>query len=129
MTLPPYAALIGATLEHDEGGAPVLVMPFGDDVLGRPGFLHGGAIAGLMEVAAIAGLHHALTATGDGGARVDPITTTVDFLRGGRDGPTRAAGVVTRLGRRIANVEASAWQDDRARPIAAARMTYLIGRD
>ena len=28
-------------------------MPFGDKVLGRPGFLHGGAIAGLLEFAAI----------------------------------------------------------------------------
>ncbi len=132
MTLPPYAELLGATLEHDADGAPVLVMPFGDDVLGRPGFLHGGAIAGLMELAAIAGLTHALAAEGGAngsGGRIKPITVTVDFMRGGRDKATRAAGIVTRLGGRIANVEAVAWQDDRARPIAGARMNYLIVRD
>ncbi|HEU0043867.1 MAG TPA: PaaI family thioesterase, partial [Sphingomonas sp.] len=36
--------------------------------------------------------------------------------------------IVTRLGTRIANVEAVAWQDDRAKPIASARMNYLIVR-
>lgn len=124
--LPPYAALLGATLEWGGDGAPLLVMPFGDAVVGRPGFLQGGAISGLMELAAIAGLRHALAA--EGGGRVKPINVTVDFLRGGRDRPTRAIGVVTRLGGRVANVEATAWQEDPARPIAKARMNYLIVR-
>jgi len=52
----------------------------------------------------------------------------VDFMRGGREKPTRAQGTITRLGNRVANVEATAWQDDRTRPIAAARMNYLIAR-
>ena len=123
--LPPYARLLGASLEWVEG-LPELVMPFGEDVLGRPGFLHGGAIAGLMEVAAIAALRHALAE--EGGGRIKPVNVTVDFMRGGRDRVTRAAGIVTRLGTRVANVEATAWQEDRARPIAAARMNYLIAR-
>ena len=127
MTLPPYAELLGATLEFGDDGAPLIVMPFGEDVVGRPGFLQGGAISGLLEVAAIAALRHALAE--EGGARVKPINVTVDFMRGGRDHVTRAAGTITRLGTRVANVEAVAWQDDRARPIAAARMNYLIERD
>ncbi|MCP4029370.1 MAG: PaaI family thioesterase, partial [Sphingomonas sp.] len=32
------------------------------------------------------------------------------------------------LGGRVANVEATAWQDDADKPIAAARMNYLIVR-
>jgi len=127
VTLPPYAELLGATLEFGDDGAPLIVMPFGEDVVGRPGFLQGGAISGLLEVAAIAALRHALAE--EGGARVKPINVTVDFMRGGRDHVTRAAGTITRLGTRVANVEAVAWQDDRARPIAAARMNYLIERD
>lgn len=126
--LPPYAALLGVTVEEGETGhgAPVLLMPFADDVLGRPGFLHGGAIAGLLEMAAIAALRRALDA--EGGGRLKPVNVTVDFMRGGRDHPTRAAGIVTRLGTRVANVRAEAWQEDRARPIAAARMNYLLER-
>ncbi|TCP34252.1 PaaI family thioesterase [Sphingomonas sp. BK235] len=129
MKLPPYAELLGAALEFDAAGAPVIVMPFGEDVVGRPGFLQGGAISGLLEVAAIAALRHALAGEEGGGGRVKPINVTVDFMRGGRDHVTRAAGTITRLGTRVANVEAVAWQDDRARPIAAARMNYLIERD
>jgi uncharacterized protein (TIGR00369 family) len=124
--LPPYAQLLGLTAERDGDGAPVLVMPFGVDVLGRPGFLHGGAISGLMEMAAIVALYDALA--GEGGGEVKPVNVTVDFMRGGRDKPSRSRGIVTRLGTRVANVEATAWQDDPAKPIAAARMNYLIVR-
>ena len=127
MKLPPYAALLGAELEYAADGTPVMRMPFGEDVLGRPGFLQGGAISGLLEVAAIAALRHALES--EGGGRIKPINVTVDFMRGGRDRDTLAAGIITRLGNRVANVEAVAWQDDRARPIASARMNYLIERD
>ncbi|MBB4618043.1 PaaI family thioesterase [Sphingomonas abaci] len=126
MTPPPYAALLGIAIEAEGDGPPVLLLPFGEPVLGRPGFVHGGAIAGLLEMAAIAALDQALQA--EGGGRIKPITVTVDYMRGGRERPTRGVGTVTRLGTRIANVEAVAWQDDRARPIAAARLNYLIER-
>lgn len=125
--LPPYAELLGLVIEADEDGQPMLMMPYHDDVTGRPGFLHGGAIGGLLEMAAIVALRHALAAE-DSAARIKPINVTVDFMRGGREKETRAIGIVTRLGNRVANVEAHAWQDDRTRPIASARMNYLIAR-
>lgn len=125
--LPPYAELLGLSEEPGGDGSPVLVMPFADPVLGRPGFLHGGAIAGLLEMAAIVALRHALAV--DGGGRIKPVNVSLDYMRGGRDKATRAIGVVTRLGSRVANVEASAWQDAPDKPIARARMTYLIVRD
>ena len=124
--LPPYAEVLGLSIDPDDRDGCRLIMPFGDDVLGRPGFLHGGAISGLMEMAAIVALTHALEA--EGGGRIKPINVTVDFMRGGRDKPTYGRGIVTRLGTRVANVEATAWQDDPDRPIAAARMNYLIVR-
>ncbi|MGR6328513.1 PaaI family thioesterase [Sphingomonas sp. XXL09] len=127
MTLPPYARLLGVTVETKADAAPLIVMPFGDDVLGRPGFLHGGAIAGLLEIAAIAALRHALAV--EGGGRIKPIGVTVDYMRGGRDKPTFAQGIVSRLGTRIANVDATAWQDDPAKPIARARMNFLRMRE
>ena len=127
MKLPPYAELLNLTLlDAPADEAPVLVMPFSSDVMGRPGFLHGGAISGLMEVAAIAALRRALEA--EGGGRIKPISVTVDFMRGGRDKDTHAIGIITRLGTRVANVDAIAWQDDQTKPIARARMNYLIVR-
>jgi uncharacterized protein (TIGR00369 family) len=123
--LPPYAETLGITVA--EGDDPtLLLMPSADSLLGRPGWLHGGAIGGLLEMAAIVALRSALAE--DGGGQIKPINVTVDYMRGGREKVTHARGVVTRLGGRVANVEASAWQDDPAKPIAAARMNYLIVR-
>lgn len=120
-----YAALIGAVPDHD-GEGPVLAMPFAEQVVGRPGFLHGGAIGGLLELAALATLREALA---DQPGRVALVTMTVDYRRGGRERTTRAAARVTRLGRRVAAIEASAWQEARDRPIATARLTFAIERD
>lgn len=125
--LPPYAQALGLTVDGLDDGAPVLLMPFDDKVVGRPGFLHGGAIGGLLEMAAISALRRAF-ADADR-PRIKPINITVDYMRGGRDHDTRAVGKVTRLGARIANVEAVAWQEDREKPIAAARMNMLLVRD
>lgn len=125
MDLPPYARLLN--IRRDTTVEPVrLVMPFADDVTGRPGFLHGGAIAGLLELTAIATLHAAL---GEEPVEMKPITVTVDFMRGGTPRDTYCEAVIERLGRRMANVEAFAWQSDRATPIAAARVNFLLERE
>ncbi|WNO53911.1 PaaI family thioesterase [Stakelama saccharophila] len=127
MKLPPYADLLNLSVAAEPAGeGPILAMPFDADIVGRPGFLHGGAIGGLLEMAAIVALHAAL---GDEDARVKPVNVTIDFMRGGRDKPTRAQGIVRRLGTRVANVDAIAWQDAREKPIAGARMNYLIARN
>lgn len=123
--LPPYAELLGLTTTLDDGEL-LWVMPFAENVIGRPGFLHGGAIAGLLEFAAFGALRMALGDEAEVEAK--PINLTVDFMRGGTDHDTFAAAIVTRLGGRVANVEAHAWQDDRAKPIASARMNVLLKR-
>ncbi|WP_310467305.1 PaaI family thioesterase [Sphingomonas sp.] len=122
--LPPYADLLKLRIEDGADG-PHYVMPFHDDVVGRPGYLHGGAIAGLLEVAAFGTLSRAL---GDDRVAMKPINVTVDYMRGGTNRDTIAVATVARLGTRIANVEVTAWQTDRAAPIAAARINFLLGR-
>ena len=124
--LPPYARLLDLRIVSKDVG-DVVVMPFGNDVLGRPGFLHGGAIAGLLEFAAFTALAKAL---GEDGATMKPVTITVDYMRGGAEalGDTFASAAIERLGKRIANIEALAWQQDRTKPIAAARINFLLER-
>ena len=122
--LPPYAQLLKLRIEERDG-APLFVMPFHDDVVGRPGFLHGGAIAGLLEFAAFTALDRAL---GDGQVTKKPVTVTVDYMRGGTPQDTYAEAVIERLGNRIANVEAFAWQGERDKPIASARINFLLER-
>ena len=123
-TLPPYAELLKLRTEG-EAGELRFVMPFHDDVVGRPGYLHGGAIAGLLEFAAFTALARAI---GDEAATMKPVTVTVDYMRGGTPGDTFAAATLGRLGKRMANVEAFAWQADRSKPIASARINFLLER-
>ena len=121
--LPPYAQLLQLRTEERDGTLR-FVMPFHDDVVGRPGFLHGGAIAGLLEFAAFTALSRAI---GDEVVK-KPITVTVDYLRGGTPQDTFAEAVIERLGKRMANVEAFAWQGEPGRPIASARINFLLDR-
>jgi len=125
--LPPYAMALDMEVVDAIDGAPVIAMPYADKVQGRPGFLHGGAISGLLEMAAVAAIHQALRANGNDSA-IKQVNVTIDFMRGGLGQVTYAVGEVLRLGRTMANVEARAWQDDKAKPIAMGTMHYLIRR-
>lgn len=123
--LPPYARLLQLRIDRQPDGRPLLLMPFHDDVIGRPGYLHGGAIAGLLEFAAFTTLIHEL---GDDSVRMKPVTVTVDYMRPGLERETLASAVISRLGATIANVEAFAWQERREQPIASARLNFLLER-
>jgi len=124
--LPPYARYLGISTRRSEEGTLEFVMPFGDVVLGRPGYVHGGALAGLLEFAAFGALYDAL---GTGAAvTIKPINVTVQYMRGAARHDTIASAAITRLGKRIANVEAHAWQLDRAKPVAAAQLNVLLRR-
>ncbi len=122
--IPPYAELLKLRFEEADG-ASRLTMPFHDDVTGRPGFLHGGAIAGLLEFAAFTSLARAI---GDDSVVMKPVTVTVDYMRPGVQRDTYAAAIIERLGTTMANVEAFAWQERRDQPIASARLNFLLER-
>src|SRR5688500_19007143 len=110
--LPPYAQFLGISRRRSDEGELMFVMPFGDVVLGRPGFLHGGAIAGLLEFAAIGAIYEALGSRE--GVTVKPINVTVNFMRGGTHHDTFAAATVKRHGTRVDNVEATHSHKGRA---------------
>ena len=122
--LPPYAQLLQLRIDESDGDCR-FVMPFREGVVGRPGYLHGGAIAGLLEFAAFTRLARSLD---DSTVAMKPITITVDYMRGGTDRDTFATAKIQRLGSRIANVEATAWQTERSSPIATARLNFLLER-
>jgi acyl-coenzyme A thioesterase PaaI-like protein len=120
---PPYGQLLQLRTETREDGSLLFVMPFHDDVVGRPGYLHGGAIAGLLEFAAYGELARAVEGRN---VTPKPISVTIDYLLGGKNRDTFAAATIERLGARIANVEAFAWQKDRSTPIASCRINFLL---
>ena len=118
----PYARTMGFTGSRSDG--LVVTMPPGDGVMGRPGVLHGGAIAGLLDFTAWVTLFDAL----EDGATIKPISISTDFMRGGKPQPTHARATIVRLGRRIANVSVMGWQEDEKKPIATANLKFLIER-
>ncbi|MDB5700795.1 MAG: PaaI family thioesterase [Sphingomonadales bacterium] len=126
----PYAKTLGAEWVRDVANTiadrKVLHMPFGDHLLGRPSFLHGGAITGMVELAAWFTLSDALA--DEPAAAFKPISVSIDFLRGGKMVETRATAKIIRLGRRLAILEARGWQEDEASPIVRGDLKFLITR-
>lgn len=120
LTLPPYARMLGLGVDGN-----IVTMPYGAHLLGAPQRLHGGTVAGLMEIAA----NYAVRAALDGEpATLKPVNVTVNYLRGGKPIDAYAEATIVRLGRRVASVRVEAWQEDRSKLIADARMNILIRR-
>lgn len=123
--LPPYAQAMGMRFAGHEKGSPVITMDFAARAMGRPGFFHGGAISGVLEMAGFIALSAELERQ-EIAARIRPINISVEFLRGGIAEPIFAAGQVLRAGRRVANVQVEAWQSDRAKPVASCWMNFQL---
>lgn len=124
---PPFAAKMGFRYQATEEGV-MLVMPFRPEIIGAPGRLHGGSIAALLEFAGlVATVDEATRTYGMPESLPRPINVTVEYLREGQpDEDTFAIAKVTRLGRRVANIRAEAWQSSRDRLIATADMNMVM---
>jgi acyl-coenzyme A thioesterase PaaI-like protein len=112
-------------VDHAERGVPVLALDFAERVMGRPGFVQGGALSGLLEIAAIVAVQTELARRGDV-PQLKPVNVTIDFMRNAEAQRTFAVGRVIRAGRRLVNVTAEAWQADRERVIASAWMNVML---
>jgi uncharacterized protein (TIGR00369 family) len=123
--LPPYARAMGMEFAGIDEGSPVIAMDYAERALGRPGFLHGGAMSGVLEIAGFAALAAELERQGSP-ARIKPINISIEFLRGGNPERIYARGEVVRAGRRVANVRVEAWQADRSRPVASCWMNFQL---
>lgn len=124
--LPPYARMLGIRIVETDDDSLLVSLPPSERLEGRPDFLHGGVISGLLEIACYQALFREL---GDGERpKVKPIDVSVDFLRGGAMIETFARARIVRIGQRVANATAEAWQDDREKLIATARMHLLLDR-
>ena len=119
----PYANFLGIEITA-RGEELTFVLPQRDTNLGNPTLpaLHGGAVAGFMEQAAIIFL---LLEMGE--PRVPKtIDFTIDYLRAGLPRDAYARARVNRSGRRYASVHVEGWQDNRARPFAQATGHFLM---
>lgn len=128
----PYAQTLGIEQRMIDGEF-TLVMPFSQDNVGNPILpaLHGGAIGGFMEMAAICQLiiDRAASVHDTAAELPKPIGISIDYLRRGKPEATYARAVVFKAGKRVSNVRVEAWQDDRDKPIAALHGNFLTAAD
>jgi acyl-coenzyme A thioesterase PaaI-like protein len=123
LELIPYARLIGVECSR-VGDELLFRLPANKDNIGNPLLpaIHGGVIAGFMELSAAL---HLLIFTGS--PEVPKIIDfSLDYLRAGHFRDTWARCQVARQGRRVANVAITAWQSTEAEPIATARAHFKI---
>ncbi|MBZ9785464.1 PaaI family thioesterase [Pseudomonas sp. REP124] len=123
LQLIPYATLIG--LECSRVGDELLFrLPANKDNIGNPLLpaIHGGVIAGFMELAAA--LHLLITTGSPGVPKI--IDFSLDYLRAGQFRDTWARCQVCRQGRRVGNVAITAWQSTEGEPIATARAHFKL---
>jgi uncharacterized domain 1 len=122
----PYARFLNLKTQVN-GDEVTVVMPFDDKLVGNPMLpaLHGGSTAALLEMAAMAQV--ALLFPGPRLPR--PINVTVAYLRTGRPTDVFARARISRAGRRVAHVQAEAWQDARDQPIASLTANFLLDHD
>ncbi len=119
----PYARFLNLQTRVS-GDELTVVMPFEDRLIGNPMLpaLHGGSTAALLEMTAMAQVALAFP-----GARLPrPINVTVAYLRTGRPADVFARARINRAGRRVAHVEAQAWQEARDQPIASLTAHFLL---
>ena len=98
-------------------------MPPSRSLIGNPTLpaIHGGAIAGFMESAAM--MHLLMKTTGENIPKV--IDLNIDYIRAGLLKDTYAQCKIKRFGSKLIFMEVQAWQDDETRPIAKARLQVL----
>ncbi len=120
----PYARLLGVQMQVTGNEELLFVLPFKPENIGndRLPALHGGVIGGFMETAAL--LH--LLWIRESAEIPRTVDFSVDYLRSGKADTLYAQCSITKQGKRVANVQMTAWQEDRNKPVAVARSHFLL---
>ena len=125
----PLSGPLGDWLALERAGTaePRFRMRFGEHHIGNPMIraLHGGVVAAVIEVAATAALREQL---GDKAAatRLEPVSSSIDYLRVTKDADLNAKAIIARVGRRLAFVDVWCWQDDEETPVVRGACTLRI---
>ena len=119
----PYAKFLGLEVEQ-QGNEIITILPFGEHLIGNTNLpaIHGGAVGAMLEMTAVLQLIY------DTACERLPKTVDVsfDYLRSARGKTTYGRAIVTRQGRRVANVRTELWQEERSKPVAAGHGHFLL---
>lgn len=119
----PYANFLGFKAEYQEGSV-VTRLAYSDHLIGNPFIpaLHGGVIGAFLEMTAVI----QLMAESEESEIPKTVDITIDYLRSARPVDTCARAIITKHGRRVANVRAEAWQDQVDKPVALLHGHFLL---
>jgi acyl-coenzyme A thioesterase PaaI-like protein len=119
----PYCRFLGVETDL-KGNELTTILRFSDRLIGNPVLpaLHGGVVGAFLEITAVI----QLMLEAESEELPKPVDIGIDYLRSGRPVDTFARATVTKHGRRVCNVRAEAWQEDRARSIAALHGHFPI---
>ena len=119
----PYAHKFGIEAIYRDAEL-LFKLPVSQSLVGNPTLpaIHGGAVAGFMEMAAA--LHLLMTKECLRAPKV--VDFSIDYVRAGRLEDCFTCCEVVRQGRKLVNVSLQTWQRDRQQPIATARVHFLL---
>ncbi len=119
----PYAKFLGIQAES-KGNELTTILPFQESLIGNTNLpaIHGGVLGTFLEFTSVIELLFQTSCE----TLPRTVDISVDYLRSGRPQDMYGRAIVTRQGRRVANVRAEIWQDEKSRPIAAAHGHYLL---
>jgi len=119
----PYARFLGIEVDR-KGDELTTVLPFAEHLIGNVALpaLHGGTLGAFLEFTAVIQLLF------DTECERLPKTVdiSIDYLRSARPVTTYGRAIITKHGRRVANVRAEAWQEGRDRLVATAHGHFLL---
>jgi uncharacterized protein (TIGR00369 family) len=119
----PYARFLGIDVDR-KGNEITTILPFSDHLVGNTQLraLHGGVIGAFLEITSIVQLLFDTSCE----RLPKTIDISIDYLRSGKPVETYGRAIVTRHGRRVANVRTEIWQESRSAPVAASHGHFLL---
>ncbi len=119
----PYARFLGIRVDR-KGSEITMILPFKESLIGNINLpaLHGGAIGAFLEITSVVQLLFNTSCE----RLPKTIDISIDYLRSGRPVDTYGRASVTRQGRRVANVRAEIWQEEKSKPVAASHGHFLL---
>lgn len=121
----PHSKALGMTITEIGDGLAEISMPYDPRLIGDPetGVIHGGAVSALMDTCGGA----AVMSHPQSPAGTATIDLRIDYMRAATPGQTvYARAECYHITRSVAFVRATAFDDDRTRPVATATGAFTV---